>query len=443
MTRPGMAWFLGMLLAATAAGAGARLHEETGLSLWVPETWVSEEGGDELSLEAPDGTVAIHLVVGGEGEVEDARSVVLGALEAGFADVELTGEGEGEYRNGLDLTTFMGTATEREEGTPVEWLAALAEGRGTCVIFGVGTLEGMEVHRQTVDTVLGSVAPTTGWRESETAGVRLWVADGWTAVDGEDALQVGAPDGEVHIAVWEANHEDLEAAMAAVAEELEREVSEVEVTTEAEWDEVHGMPTVSYQGTGDIEGTPVHWTTTLIAGNRTVIVLELGTAEGMAAHGEELEVMAGSVRPLGWSAGYGTRMAHGEAGLHLYRLEEWTTAVDGDTATMTAPEGRAVIHLQAVDAEDLEGAAAEVTALLSGACTDIEAADPGADVVNGLPVRVLSGTARWREGGEGVSWWAIVVDALRPVVLLGTVDEVAVDSHGDEIQEVLNSVEMD
>lgn len=132
------------------------------------------------------------------------------------------------------------------------------------------------------------------------AGVSIWMPDDWQKMAEDDMLEISSPDEEVFLMIGVLEASELEAALEEAEKEIEKVVTDIKEEGEPEEVEINGMPAVLSDAKGKVEGVDIELGAAIIKTpkNKVLLIIGIGTPKGTETHGESIEKIIGSVKPL-------------------------------------------------------------------------------------------------------------------------------------------------
>ena len=149
-----------------------------------------------------------------------------------------------------------------------------------------------------------AAAPTAAAQDAKTfthegAGVTFDVPAGWTAeVEGEQ-VTVSPTAGGVSLVFWVPEEEDFDAAAKALGEELAKQIQELKFDGEPKADKHNGMDHAAVTGSGKVDGKEIHFSADILEAKKTLIVLTMGSMEGLQKHSAEYSKLVKSIKRVG------------------------------------------------------------------------------------------------------------------------------------------------
>ncbi len=132
----------------------------------------------------------------------------------------------------------------------------------------------------------------------QASGVQFELPAGWeTEPDGEQ-ITVSSPDDSFTLVFWALDETTFEAAIDALDEELGKVVSKAKVSGEPKKDTHNGMPHVSLDGTGEVEGVAMHWSVDLLMAKKPVIVLTFVAKDSIEKHAGDYLKLIQSIKKI-------------------------------------------------------------------------------------------------------------------------------------------------
>ena len=129
------------------------------------------------------------------------------------------------------------------------------------------------------------------------AGVKFTVPKGWKSEKGE-SLTVTSPDDGVAVSFVVSSADDLEKAVDAAANEMDKLIKNAKIEQQGKESTVNGLKAVSMNGTGELEGKPVAWDLSIVVAKKPLLVISIGAPESIQKHGKDYETMVNSIKPL-------------------------------------------------------------------------------------------------------------------------------------------------
>jgi hypothetical protein len=132
----------------------------------------------------------------------------------------------------------------------------------------------------------------------QASGVQFELPAGWkTEPDGEQ-ITVSSADDSFTLVFWALDETTFEAAIEALDEELGKVVSKAKVSGEPKKDTHNGMPHVSLDGTGEVEGVAIHWSVDLLMAKKPVVVLTFVSSDDIEKHAGDYAKLVQSIKKI-------------------------------------------------------------------------------------------------------------------------------------------------
>lgn len=131
------------------------------------------------------------------------------------------------------------------------------------------------------------------------AGLQFDIPDTWkpeVSEEVEGLLTVTAPENAIVLQCWVLEAEDLDAALEGLGEGLGESLDDVELSEDVEELEVNGLARRVLTGTATKEGHPLLLAIALVAAEKPVIFLGMGSPEAVEHHQELLKQISASIR---------------------------------------------------------------------------------------------------------------------------------------------------
>lgn len=135
----------------------------------------------------------------------------------------------------------------------------------------------------------------------QTAGLSIWFPDNWKVTTEEGLLEAEAPDQDAYgqLLVLE-NVASMEEAVKIYAEELDKVIKDVEITTDAEEVELNGLNFFITDGIGTVSGVKMQVGIALILTPKKNIVMmvTINTLESNVKYEKDFKQIVNSIKAI-------------------------------------------------------------------------------------------------------------------------------------------------
>jgi hypothetical protein len=132
----------------------------------------------------------------------------------------------------------------------------------------------------------------------EGAGVTFVLPAGWEAEPDGEQLTVSPAEGGVSLVFW-VPEEDFDAASKALGEELAKQIQDLKFDGEPKADKHNGMDHAAVSGSGKVGGKAILFSADILEAKRTLIVLTMGSPEGLEKHQAAYVSLVKSIKKVG------------------------------------------------------------------------------------------------------------------------------------------------
>ena len=130
--------------ASFAQGGQTFTHEAGGLTFEAPAGWKAEPDGDQLTVSAPDGSIAVVFWVSEEDDFEAATKALGEELAKQVKNLKLDGEPKEDTHNGMPHASVSGSG--QIEGHDVLFSADLLEAKKPVIVLTFGSADNIHKH---------------------------------------------------------------------------------------------------------------------------------------------------------------------------------------------------------------------------------------------------------------------------------------------------------
>ena len=107
----------------------------------------------------------------------------------------------------------------------------------------------------------------------EPTGLSFTLPAGWAYVHEGDHFEATSPDESVILLFLAGRSSEVEKALDEAVNELDRHISDVNITTEATQETINGLTQVYLEGDGMVDGEQIDWDLTLVIGGRSSLAI--------------------------------------------------------------------------------------------------------------------------------------------------------------------------
>ncbi|HEY0171627.1 MAG TPA: hypothetical protein VGB98_11440 [Pyrinomonadaceae bacterium] len=133
----------------------------------------------------------------------------------------------------------------------------------------------------------------------EGAGVTFELPAGWEAEADGEQVTVSPAGGGVSLVFWVPEEEDFDAASKALGEELAKQIQDLKFDGEPKAGKHNGMDHAAVSGSGKVGGKEILFSADILEAKKTLIVLTMGSAEGLEKHQAAYVSLVKSIRKVG------------------------------------------------------------------------------------------------------------------------------------------------
>ncbi|MET0624154.1 MAG: hypothetical protein ABW250_14310 [Pyrinomonadaceae bacterium] len=133
----------------------------------------------------------------------------------------------------------------------------------------------------------------------EGAGVTFEVPAGWEAEPDGEQVTVSPAEGGVSLVFWVPEEEDFDAASKALGEELAKQIQDLKFDGEPKADKHNGMDHAAVSGSGKVGGKEILFSADILEAKKTLIVLTMGSPEGLQKHQAGYVSLVKSIKKVG------------------------------------------------------------------------------------------------------------------------------------------------
>lgn len=133
----------------------------------------------------------------------------------------------------------------------------------------------------------------------EGAGVTFVLPAGWEAEPDGEQLTVSPAEGGVSLVFWVPEEEDFDAASKALGEELAKQIQDLKFDGEPKADKHNGMDHSAVSGSGKVGGKAILFSADILEAKKTLIVLTMGSPEGLEKHQAAYVSLVKSIKKVG------------------------------------------------------------------------------------------------------------------------------------------------
>jgi hypothetical protein len=134
--------------------------------------------------------------------------------------------------------------------------------------------------------------------KNEAAGIQFDVPNGWKVEPDGELITITAPDDTVSIVFWAAEEETFDAAVDAFSEEISKVIQNIRPSGKPTTGTLNGLAIYGAEGTGEIDGTKILWSSHLIQGKKPVIALSFGAPGLWEKHAATLDRFVNSIKRI-------------------------------------------------------------------------------------------------------------------------------------------------
>lgn len=128
-------------------------------------------------------------------------------------------------------------------------------------------------------------------------GIQFEVPPTWKTELEDDVLRISTPDDVLNISFWVHKEGSIEDAAEEIGKELGKVMTNIEMGEEEEGN-INGMKAYSVSGTGDVQGTTVHWSLNLIEAKKPVFALSFAAPNLWEKHEKEYNTFVKSIKRM-------------------------------------------------------------------------------------------------------------------------------------------------
>lgn len=132
----------------------------------------------------------------------------------------------------------------------------------------------------------------------EPGGIQFVLPKGWKAEPDGDILTVSSADEEMSVMFWVSSENDFDAAVDAVADELDNIIKNPKFAKDGVEGALNGMKAFSLSGSGQYEGANVLWDLTVVAAKKPVFVVSFANPQHLQKHAAAYGALAKSIKRL-------------------------------------------------------------------------------------------------------------------------------------------------
>lgn len=132
----------------------------------------------------------------------------------------------------------------------------------------------------------------------EAGGIQFVLPKGWKAEPDGDVLTVSSADEEIAVMFWVSSESEFDAAIDAVADELDNVIKNPKFTKEGVEGTHNGMKTFQLSGTGESDGAKVLWDLSVVAAKKPVFVVSVASPQHLQKHAAAYQALVGSIKRL-------------------------------------------------------------------------------------------------------------------------------------------------
>lgn len=130
-------------------------HKNGGIQFQLPKGWKAEPSGDQMTVSAPDNSIAMIFWVAGEDSLDATVKALGDELDKTMKKVKYTGEAKQDTHN--DMPHYSQTGTGEIGGASILWSVDLLQAKKTVIILTFAAPGAFEKHAEDAQHLVMSI----------------------------------------------------------------------------------------------------------------------------------------------------------------------------------------------------------------------------------------------------------------------------------------------